>query len=112
MKILLLLGWVVCHLQLVVSQECIRESLEDFPTLAAFVSRSLAATAGGSSLPTINIRTINIVCLAADTVINNFRGASLVVQYSCSDGNITCPAGSCYVADIADIANYHREGTM
>ena len=100
MKLLLLLGWVACYLQLVSSQECMRENLEDFPTVAALVARSLAATLGGGSSPTINIQDLNIVCLAVDTTASNFRGASLVVQYTCDDpNNITCPTpGNWYVA--------------
>ena len=102
MKVLLLLGWVAYHLQVVSSQECTRENLEDFPTVAALVARSLAATLGGGSSPTINIQDLNIVCLAVDTTASNFRGASLVVQYNistCDDpNNITCPTpGNCYV---------------
>ena len=84
---------MACHLQLASLQECTRENLEDFPTVAALVARSLAETAAqGSPSPTINIQNIKIVCLAVDTTASNFRGASLVVQYTCGGpNNHTCP---------------------
>ncbi len=84
MKVLLLVGAVTC-LHLVSSQQnqCTRENLEDPDVVEPLLASSLVAGTQ-SSPPMVDITTnYAIVCLSVDNTLNRYRGASLVVEYTC-----------------------------
>ncbi len=88
MKVLLLVGAVACLLHLVSSQ-CTRENLEDSTVVEPLLERSLVAGTQ-SSPPDVTIRNYAIVCLSVDNNLDRYRGASLVVEYTCAGA---CPSG-------------------
>ena len=89
----LLLGLVTClclHLASSQDSSCTRENLSpSSPILTNLVNMSLLATPGTGDIQTINIQQAQIVCLAADTMSDSYRGASLVIQYICEGS--ACP---------------------
>ncbi len=87
MKVLVFVGAVACLLHLVSSQ-CIRESLTNV-TVEPLLALSLVAGTQ-SSPPTVDITNYTIVCLAVDNNLDRYRGASLVVEYTCAGA---CPSG-------------------
>ncbi len=79
----------VTYLHLVSSQ-CTREILNDAMVVAPLVARSLVAGTQ-STPPTLIILGHTIVCLSVDNNLLRYRGASLVVMYTCTGA---CPTSS------------------